>query len=406
MEFEEFEATKKKIRVDVFTTNYMLKVLEKDLSYWDRISLDDFNYCLPEQKLFAEALYSLHEDGFKGFETPGEFVLNATTGKYTDRQKELTDTKLFDVSLMIEKLVKSENFEFYLKNFIEDVADFKESTGVPKDEFEVFDFDTLEEDRARLGKLKESEEMFDFYPYRVAPQTVNTLVAPTNVGKSTLTAAMANHLASTGKVLILSTEETKNDITDRRIDMKNLEPLKAQKFIHESNLTQEFINGLFISLEKHNFKYLIVDYVNPHNIDIEADLAQKIDIFYQWLLNGAQEHNICVFAFIQSNAKAYNEKIDVLTELTLKPNRISTFTDGGIRAIVKSYSAVFLYLDKDKNRSMIACKGRQKNVDEVNGKVIGYDVDLDELEINIGPATKIHGGVINGKTKDTNFKGM
>ena len=276
----------------------------------------------------------------------------------------------------------------------------------PKDEFDVMDFDTLEEDRKRLQTLLDAEEEFAFYPYKVAPQTVNTLVAPTNVGKSTLTAAMANVLANSGKVAILSTEETKSDITNTRLLMTDLEVLKQQKFLHESNLTEEFIKNLFINLQRHNYNYLIIDYVNPHNIDLDADLAQKIDTFYQWLLNGAQEHNICVFAFIQSNAKAYNEKIDVVDELTTKPNRVATFTDGGIRAIVKSYSVVYLHLDQDKNRSMIACKGRGRDAGLINGSLQGYDVNLQSLEINMSMNVKLFGGTNNGKTNDSNFKGV
>lgn len=379
--------TKQRLRIDTYTSNYMLKVLEKDLSYWTQIGLEDFDYSPDEHKLVAKALYNLYEDGFKGFEDPREFMLNATTGKYTTQQKDLMASQMFEVSLTLEKFIKEENFDIYVKNFREEVKGFKEGLRIAPNpaflEFGTSLLDRLPQIELQVNKLKEQEVELGYYPFKIAPQTVNTLVATTNVGKSTLAAAMLQELSKDGKACLLSTEESENDIGSKLMRMNKIN-LKNMNILVRYELNEKMIVDLFTELEKFGYKYLIVDYVNPHNIMIEADLAAKIDQFYQWLIEGAQRCNIAVFAFIQANRAAYSDKIDIVQILTDQPNKLSNFTDGGIRAIVKSYSAVFLHKESDYSRMMIPCKGRSDDAQERYKTILYYDVDLTNYSITLG----------------------
>lgn len=237
--------------------------------------------------------------------------------------------------------------------------------------------------KQQLAKQMEEERTFDFYPITIAPQTVNTIVAPTNIGKTTLAVALTSELGKDGKALMLSTEESEIDLTRKFSKLPNLSNIN---FLVQYKLTEELIKELFQSLQAHNFKYIVIDYANPFNIEIEADLAEKIDRFYQWLIEAAQAYNVAVFVFMQANAKAYNEKINPREVFKAQPNNIASFVDGGVRAMFKSYSAVYIHKE-DGNRYMIPCKSRSEETEGKLGVPYKYDVNLSNY--SLGAATPI-----------------
>jgi len=315
---------------------------------------------------------------------PGEVSLFSSSPTVV---KEFINVIPLDIEKIVEEISEEDETSNRMKNI--------------KKPVDILDFSLLERMRdilAEVARLDSTQVEIPFYPFKVATQTVNTLVGATNIGKSTLATALMNELSVENKTCLISVEESDADIGRRlkKIMMSKSGNLNNMNIFGMHSISKEALTAVFRKLNEKGFKYVILDYVNPHNIDLMADLAEKIDVCYQWLIELAQEFDMAVFAFIQANTKAYNPKIDVIAHLLERPSDLATYADGGIRAIVKSYTAVMLYKVRE-DRFLIPCKGRQDDVEKIFGWLHSYNVRLEDYKIE-QPFPKMSLEDIKGKT--------
>lgn len=288
--------------VGTYTTNFLIKILEKDLKYFNKIKDLDYDFIRLEQKVIIEALYGLYQDGYKGFKKSSEFILKATTGKYEKNLEIFTKGQVLDLLLALEPHIHKEEFHIYMKNFQEEYAAISNKP-LNKISGKLVSI-TSEKISTNKQYVIDNTIADDNWPVPYTKGKFNLYVASTNSGKTTYTVSLAIKAAKQQKkVLVLLTEDTAEDFMAvmPQIDDEILEYIQILEIPHFSS---DYFVEIVEFAAADNYDYIVWDYIE--SVAFESDKKDPHEAFKELgqLINntvGKQGRGIYFFMTIQAN---------------------------------------------------------------------------------------------------------
>ena len=261
-------------------------------------------------------------------------------------------------------------------------AEFSKFISEEKKYFKTFD-DTLLEARSRVNALLSQSFEIEGFPLPIIKGKLNSIVAPSHTGKTVYALGLVFTLARAGhKVVFISTEEDIDAVVEKTLEIdENDKAWSNISLRYVDSLNSETMEKMVSRVSEEGYEFLVIDYLKKSMWDHFTSDHVVMEEINSSILR-ALEHmdsKISVFAFVQANRAAYDEKKGTVEAIQKDPSLVATFIDGGMPVYRSADNLIFLKRDDSGKRHMIICKARRNN--ELLGKDLVYNVDLVNFDI-------------------------
>lgn len=335
-----------------------LKVLRHCVNDLTRLSQIDREKLEPYQQNIYDLLVELRADGVKGFDSMIEFGF------------EIKDRKVFEILNNMNDLIGDFNTDLQ-KSGLKGNGIFNpwvESLGLKRKEV--------------MDNIKSSFKVKGF-PLPIIKGKLNSIVAPSHAGKTIYSLGLTFALAREGhKVVYITTEEDIDAAVERTINIDaNDVAFENISIYYKSTFNKDSMERLVKKVSEEGYEFLVIDYLKKsmwENYSSDHVVMEEIN---SSILKAMAEltSKISVFAFVQGNRDAFNDK--KLEEVALDSSKVALLIDGGM-PVYRSADNLLFINKKGNERSLLVAKSRRNP--ELLGSSFRYNVDLSSYEVTIG----------------------
>lgn len=342
-----------------------LNYVRKNLSWIHKISIEEIEN--PSARYIARLLLRKYEEGYKTFDTIEQLGMSIPS------EEQNRSIPLLEILASIDHIEQNTTCN---ENEFDELLVL---SGLrTKSYFSVVSSELLEY-RRKITQLVSQQFEIEGFPIPIIRGKLNSIVAPSHSGKTIYAIALAITLARAGyKILYLSTEEDIDAVIERTMKISIDEPFWERISLHyEAQFNRKSLENFLLAAEFEKYDFVVIDYLKKSMWDSYNSDHVTMEEINSTILQtlAAMTHKLSVFAFVQANREAYQEKN--VERLTLEPQLVATYIDGGM-PVYRSADNV-LFIVNSPVRSLIVCKSRRNS--ELFGKSFNYDVNLTDFTI-------------------------